>query len=311
MRVVLPPIRTDQLCILITVYHPYRWTAPFTWKMIEKFWPDHPPVYFCGLTSEEAGVLPHIPVKDAGLPRVWADFAWDAAIKLQSDGFEAVYFFLEDHMPLDHCHVENLKNLLPELLNTLPASYIGLMGWDNKRFATRSGPLLPEDQCKLRHLVNERAPRFHLHPSLFRMDALVACLSALKKHDKPNPWGFEKLCDKTAAPLPEEFKLNCYQICGSELALRHPGKIAGLATSLWNWFHHRVMSVMPWAHKYGFGSRFFRAVGFDNFFYNGPFPMFYSGVMAAGQVNPFFVRYLESRKDPAFTELIRAAKERM
>ena len=311
MRVVLPPIRTDQLCILITVYHPYRWTAPFTWKMIEKFWPDHPPVYFCGLTSEEAGVLPHIPVKDAGLPRVWADFAWDAAIKLQSDGFEAVYFFLEDHMPLDHCHVENLKNLLPELLNTLPASYIGLMGWDNKRFATRSGPLLPEDQCKLRHLVNERAPRFHLHPSLFRMDALVACLTALKQYDKTNPWGFEKLCDKPGAPLPAEFKQSCYQICGSRMALRRPGKIAGLAAWLRDWFHHRVMSLMPLANKYGFGSWFFRTVGFDNFFYNGPFPMFYSGVMAAGRVNPFFVRYLEASKDPDFSELISAAKERM
>ena len=86
----LPPIPTDRLCILVTVYHPYRWTAPFTWQMIQTFWPDHPPVYFCGLTSEEAGDLPHIPVGSPSLPRVWADFAFEAASKLKDDGFEAV-----------------------------------------------------------------------------------------------------------------------------------------------------------------------------------------------------------------------------
>ena len=68
----LEPIREDRLCVLITVYHPYRWTAPFTWQMIQKFWPEHPPVFFCGLTAEEAGDLPHIPVDDGALPRVWA-----------------------------------------------------------------------------------------------------------------------------------------------------------------------------------------------------------------------------------------------
>lgn len=306
----LPPIRTERLCVLITVYHPYRWVAPLTWQMLQRFWPEHPPVYFCGLTSDEAGDLPHIPVKDPSLPRVWANFAWDAASKLKTDGFEAVYFFLEDHMPLEQCHVENLRNLLPSLLNSLPASYIGLMGWDNRRFATRSGALLPGNSHGLRHLTTARAPRFHLHPSLFRMDALIACLTALKQHDKPNPWGFEKLCDKLDAPLPEEFKQSCYQIRGSKLAMKKPGFGSRLVQACERWSFHRLMSIVPWTHKLGFGSWFFKRAGFDNFFYNGPFPMFYSGVMARGKINPFFVQYLKRRKDPVFDNLLREAEER-
>ena len=306
----LPPIPTDRLCILVTVYHPYRWTAPFTWQMIQKFWPDHPPVYFCGLTSEEAGDLPNIPVGSPSLPRVWADFAFEAASKLKDDGFEAVYFFLEDHMPLDTCHTEHLRDLLPSLLNSLPASYIGLMGWDNRRFATRSGPVLSRARHRLKHLTMARAPRFHLHPSLFRMDALLACLAALRNHEKPNPWGFEKLCDKPEAPLPTEFKQSCYQICGSELAATQPGLLRRGLGTLERWFFHRIMSLVPAAHRCGIGSWFFRVIGFDKFFYNGPFPMFYSGVMAGGRVNPSFVRYLERRNDPVFRGLLDAARER-
>jgi hypothetical protein len=250
-------------------------------------------------------------VRNPELPRVWADFAHDAAVQLKGEGFEAVYFFLEDHMPLDRCHAENLTNLLPSLLNSLPASYIGLMGWDNRRFATRSGPVLAKDKHRLRYLNGAMAPRFHLHPSLFRMDALVACLDALRRHDKPNPWGFEKLSEKPDAPLPEEFKKTCYQICGCELALRKQGVAEKLLSAMERWLYHRLMSLTPLSRKLGFGDRFFKAMGFDEFFCEGPFPMVYSGVMAAGRVNPFFLCYLEKRKDPCFVPLIKAAREKL
>lgn len=305
----LQPIRADRLCILITVFHPYRWLAPFTWEMIEKFWPGHPPVYFCGLTSEEAGDLPHIPVAHGSLPRVWGDIALQAAKTLQADGFEAVYFFLEDIMPLDLCHAENLRGLLPSLLNSLPASYIGLMGWDNRRFATKAGEVLPPDRHRLLHLTTARAPRFHLHPALFRMEALVACLEALSTQEKRNGWGFEKLCEKLAAPLPDEFKQTCYQICGAELALKKPASVRRLFDSAERWVFHRAMSLVPLADRVGCGTRLAKAIGFDNFYYNGPFPMFYSGVMAGGRVNPFFLRYLERRRDPVFRKLTEAAQE--
>ncbi|MEI8313337.1 MAG: hypothetical protein WCH98_21515, partial [Verrucomicrobiota bacterium] len=128
--------------------------------------------------------------------------------------------------------------------------------------------------------------------------------------EKRNGWGFEKLCEKLDAPLSDEFKQTCYQICGAELAIKKPTGVRRILDGAERWIFHRAMSLVPLADKFGWGTRLARAIGFDNFYYNGPFPMFYSGVMAGGRVNPFFLRYLERRRDPAFFDLLEAAQER-
>jgi len=302
------PIDPAKICLLITVYHPYRWMAPLTWELLEKYWPNHPPVFFCGLTSGEAGSLPHIPCRDGRLPRVWAEFALEAARHLESQGFDLTYFLLEDHPPVGPCHERHLHETLPRLMNELPASYIGLLGWDNRRHPPGGGPI--GEPYRFMHLTGEKAPRFHLHPSLFRTSALVACLDAVNRSPKPNPWGFEKLCDKPGADLPEEDKQACYQICGEELALEKPDAATRLARAGERLFFHRAMSLFPPLHKVGLGMKFWEFLGFDDFFYNGPFPLFYSGVMARGKISPPFLRYLEKRDDPAFANLLQAAQER-
>jgi hypothetical protein len=302
------PIRPDKLCMLVTVYHPYRWVAPLTRRLLDRFWPDHPPLHFCGLTSEEAGDLPHIPCPKPELPRVWADFALDAARQLQARGYEACYFLLEDHPPLAPCHQEHLNRTLPALLNELPASYVGLMGWDNRRFATRGGPI--SGSRRLMHLTAPQAPRFHLHPALFRMETLVACLENLAASERPNPWGFEKLNDKPGAALPEEFKNSCYQICGEELSVHRPSAARRMARKIERGFYHKAMNLFPLFQKFGCGMAFWDTLGFDDYFYDGPFPMFYSGVMARGKVSPNFLRYVASREGapPEFAEIIEQAR---
>jgi len=302
-------IDPSRLCILITVYHPYRWCARFVMAALDMFWPSHPPVFFCGLTEEEAGGLPIMPLRSSLFPRVWAEFAFDAVSELRVRGFEAVYFMLEDHMPLDHCNEKSLNEILPDMLNRLPASYIGLMGWDNRRFATCAGPILGPEQWCFRYLTAETAPRFHLHPSLFRAEVLHAGLDAVRRTAKPNPWGFEKLLDKRDAPLASEYKESCYQIRGSVLAQQPAGFANRCLAACERFFFHRLMSLAPAAAKAGFGKQFWEMAGFDNFFYNGPFPMFFSGVMAGGKINPFFVRYLEDHPDHVCCGLIEAARE--
>ncbi len=139
---------------------------------------------------------------------------------------------------------------------------------------------------------------FHLHPSLFRLDALIACLELLVRQDKPTPWGFEKICDKPDADLPEEFKAACYQVCGEELALNPPGPADRLRSAAERFFYHRMMNLYSPLNRVGLGMKFWDGLGFDDFFYNGPLPMFYSGIMSRGRVNPFFLRYLHSPGDP-------------
>ncbi len=280
-------------CILISVYHPYRWTAFFTHELLEKYWPDHPPIFFCGLTAEEAGSLPHLPVRQQELPRVWGHFVLDAARELKERGFTKCYFLLEDHPPLADCAGRHLNETLPALLDELPASYIGLMGWDNRRFVTKAPITGPH---RFMHLTPERSPRFHLHPSLFRMEALISCLELLVRRDKPTPWGFEKICDKPDADLPVEFKATCYQICGEELALHRPGAIGRMTAASERFFYHRMMNLFAPLNRIGLGMKFWDHLGFDDFFFNGPLPMFYSGIMSRGRVNPFFLRYLQTER---------------
>ena len=246
-------------------------------------------------------------MRDEKLPRVWGRFVLDACRELKTRGFSKTYFLLEDHPPLAECHAGHLNNTLPSLIDELPASYIGLMGWDNRRFVTRAPVTGPH---RLMHLTPPRAPRFHLHPSLFRLDALIACLEVLARQDKPTPWGFEKICDKPDADLPENFKTACYQVCGEELALHPPGPAGRLRSAAERFFYHRMMNLYSPLNRIGLGMKFWDTLGFDDFFFNGPLPMFYSGIMSRGRVNPFFLKYLQTRRagEPVFQRLIAEAR---
>ena len=294
------------ICVLASVYHPYRWVAEPTWRLLDEFWPDHPPFFFCGLASEEAGSLPHIPCQEKALPRSWARFVRDATVDLQQRGFRQCYFLLEDQPPLAPCRADQLMNTLPELLASLGGSYCGLMGWDNRRFTYRA-PLLPKAQYRLMHLTPPRAPRFHLHPSLWNLSALEACAELALRGPQQTPWSFEKTCDKTDADLPSKMKAGCYQI-SAEALLRRPWQKA-LRSRFERFFFHRLMALSPLAYRLGFGPMYWDAVGFDDFFYEGPYPMFYAGVMSRGRLNPFFRRWVQKQRNPhpLLINLLRAA----
>lgn len=297
------PVDPSKVCLLVTVYLPYQWMAEITAELIDRHWPDHPPLFFCGLTATEAGKLTVIPFSGDPSKRIWAAFAGDAARELRSHGFELCYFLLEDQPPLACCHSRHLSGTLPDLMNSLPASYIGLMGWDNRRFNYRS-PVLPRHQYRLMHHVAPKTPRFHLHPSLFRMDSLIRCLDASAASTQPTPWGFEKLCDKATAPLPEEDKASCYQICGEELSMQRLSRCRRKFRALERALYHRAMSLYKPLESLGLGKAFWNIMGYENIFFDGPYPMFYAGVMSRGGLNPHLVRHLQTT-EPSLLKRIR------
>lgn len=283
-----------KLCILVTVYPPYRWCAPVMAELLDTFWPLHPPVFFCGLSDEDAAFCRGRWLR---LPRsgaLWAESSLHAVRHLAAEGFDLVYFLGEDHLPLAPCHERHLNRTIPALMSDLPASYIGLLGWDNRRFAVKGGPVLPKSSHRLMHLSTRSAPRFHLHPSLFRTTTLVACLEAVCHAGCPTPREFEKVCDRADAPLSPEEKQSCYQICGAEFAADRPAVHRRLARCARNFFFHRAMAVVPLLRQWGIDMSFWDFVGFDNFFYEGPYPMFYSGAMSRGRVNPFFRSFVQA-----------------
>lgn len=306
---VQPAQTSGETCILVPVYHPYRWMAPWMARFLEKFWPDHPPLFLAGLTSEEAGDLPHIPCGNEVLPRNWAEFSEEACQELRRRGFTKCYFIGEDHLPLGLCHGEHLAKTLPSLMDRLSASYLGLLGWDNRRQLPRN-PVTAFEGHQVMRLLAKDSPRFHIHPCLFRLDVLEGCLAYLRTQEKQTPHGFEKACDKADAKLPEEWKQGCYQIKGEEFAANRPGALGSLWLTLERFYFHRMMGLYPLMRKLGYGEAFWRLVGFENFFYQGPIPMFYSGIMVRGKASPFFVSYVEQQaaSDADFRGLADAIK---
>ena len=270
-------------------------------RCLDEYWQDHPPVFFCGL---EAGGLATLPLRDAALPRDWAAFVRDAVQELSGRGFEKCYLLLEEHLPLATCHAQHLNATLPELLDRLSGCYFGLMGWDNRRFSTRA-PILDAAHHRLMHLTTPEAPRFHLHPSLWRLDALRDCLDLTLRDAVHTPWRFEKVTERQDADLPAQWKQGCYQVCGAALAAEPASE---WVRRIERFVFLKLMALYPLLPKGGIKDGYWRAIGFDNFFYHGPYPMFFSGVMAKGRLNPYFVKYLNKhpRRSALWDELLEA-----
>lgn len=146
------------LAILVPVWPSYRWLAPCLLWALDRFWPEHPPVWFCGMTPDEAGSLPLLPWTGGKDRTNWTALLQDGVAQLERLGVTHVYVIAEEHLPLAPCNAEHLQSTLPRLMEELPAVYISLMGWDNRRFSSKS-PVLGRELHRLKHLTGPRAIR--------------------------------------------------------------------------------------------------------------------------------------------------------
>ncbi len=175
------------------VWHGYRWLVPLSLSLIEENWESHPPLFLGGLTTGEAAGKGHVPVSDVSQRNNWSWMVLDAARQVAAKGFTHVYLIAEEHVPLDLCNERVLNETLPHWMDQLGAVYISLMGWDNRRYPSKS-PLLPEKYARMMHLRGVGDPRFHLHPALWRLDVLIRCCELALRDPAKNgsAWHFEK-----------------------------------------------------------------------------------------------------------------------
>ena len=283
-----PPLSTG---LLVPVWHGYRWMAPLTLRWLDRFWPTHPPVWFCGL--EQTDGLPLLPISPGTDLTNWSAMVLDGVNQMRRKGFDLVYLVAEEHVPLAPCNEEHLNVTLPRLMKDLPAVYISLMGWDNRRFRSRS-PVLAASQFKLKHLVSNRDPRFNLHPALWRIDALQKCCElALEDTEKNgNAWHFEKCNTRENRMHSPEWKSQCYQIHSLSLRQNKPSFFRLAANSAEIFIFGKLRALVPLIPNSDLAVRYLKAIGIDNFYCDGPYPMFYSGLMAKGRLNSFLQKYL-------------------
>lgn len=294
--------------ILVPVWPGYRWIAPLTRLTLDRYWPSHPEIWFCD-GGEIDRDPPRRPSDTAARPN-WTANLRDGVRGLCDRGVDAVYLVAEEHVPLAPCQETHLNETLPRLLDELPAVYISLLGWDNRRHTSRS-PVLGPDRFRFKHLIQDRDPRFHLHPALWRIDVLEACCDLALRDTEKNgsAWHFEKVNDREASPHPAAWKHQAYQICAEAMTARPPSAGRRLAARVEQFVFHKLMAVYPWIRNASVANRFARAVGFDDFFNDGPYPMFFSGIMSKGRLNPLTMRFLERTRNPLLAEIKAAAAQ--
>lgn len=293
-----------KLGILVPVWRDYQWIAPIMLEAIDRCWPSHPEVRFCGL--EVPGKLPAFPL--AADRSNWSQVLLEGVQNMRRLGFDRVYLILEEHIPLGPCQEEHLNVTLPALMDSLPASYISLMGWDNRRFTSRS-PILGNRRYQLQHLTGPKDPRFHLHPALWDLKVLEECARLALENPGKNgsAWHFEKVAAR--AGFPAAVRDGCYQIRASAMASRLPTRRQQAANFFDRFFYHKLMAICPLIPDRRLAEQFFRSIPFDDVFCDGPYPMFFSGIMAKGGLNKYFTKFV-GRTRPALMNRILSAMPR-
>jgi len=291
--------------LLVPVWKDYQWIAPVTQEALDRFWPSHPVAYYVGIPADETpSGGESIPVAATVDRSNWTAVLREGVREMDRRGFTYLYLILEEHIPVASCHEAHLNITLPFLMQSLPAVYISLMGWDNRRYTSRS-PVLDAARYRLKHLNRPGDPRFHLHPALWNVRALLGCcdLALGDPSQKGSAWHFEKINDRDTRHHPPEWRTGCYQIHSASMRLHPPNMVFRCLESLEYHLYQLLQGIYPLIPSESLRKAFVSFFKFDDVFCHGPYPLFFSGIMSKGGVNPFFKEFLKER-DPDFLSKI-------
>lgn len=279
----------QKTAILLLSCDKYFEVANLSLKLLQRHWVSHPPIFFCG-TNRELSDGTSIPFtvdeKD------WIGIAHQAVDHLLSEGYDYCYLILDDHPPMAKCNEKYLNNDLPNLARELKVTVISMVGWDQIRIY--KGFKLGKNVDYL--LNNDPYYRwiFNLHPALWNLLNLKELLeiSLLNNKSERSARMFEACAGSVVTPIPERLRTGSYRVCGDRYA--DTGK----------WFSNSKIRrlILFCIH----GIRFFaKVLGSDTLlnqvdvktklytdFLNGPYPMFWSGLMQNGKIHMNAVRFL-------------------
>jgi hypothetical protein len=277
-----------EVCILISTCNRYSKLASLTVELINKHWKNHPPVFVCGLDDQYLNGAYVLPLMVDG--KDWVGIVRSATDHLIGLGYKKCYLILEDHIPLGTCNEIHLNTTLPALMNELGAAYIGLHGWDQN--TTSDGIRLGRRYRYLQHQSDNFLWRYALHPALWDTRALAGISSVLMDPGDDlslrSAWAFER----RAGTLQTNEWGPSYRVCGL-------GMLGGrdrLPRSVNRHIKFLLLNTLLWVIKILFGKTVqSKAVNFfmhELLFFDGPYPMYWSGVMQKGKLNKNLEKYL-------------------
>ena len=262
--------------ILIPTFPKYRALAEHTGHEIRRYWNNCPDLFYAGCHGRRtAGWLVCLDETAS-----WIKILQEALRQLVIErGYENIYLILDDHPPLALCHEDHLNSTLPALLKELDATLIGLLGCDQGQ--GRVGEKLERSLYQIERIDSSYPYLFSLHPGLWNGKRLIEILNltekyALEKGNALSPWSFEKTVQENHY-LPEEYKKSCYRVCGSQMTINR-GNWSGL---------RRRWKLRMMGKKWGID--FYKDL---EYWYEGPYPHIWSGIMRAGKISDLYERVL-------------------
>lgn len=278
-----------QTALLMCTCAPYSVVAEASCRLIDRLWPDHPDLFIIGgMEIPDRAMIPF-----SCDERDWIGMAHEAVTWLQQRGYTHCYLILDDHPPVGTCNGTYLNEVLPQLAQSLGASHVALAGWD--QFQPKDGTLI--EVGSERWLQNNPSFKwkFDLHPGLWNVNDFQVVLEAVQTV-VPRPYSareFEGAAGSTTLALPRQLVDSTFKIEGDGLA-------AGTDWCERRW-KRRILSnglhVARLAVRLG-GADVVQKLDNRTEYYtqyiNGPYPMYWSGVIKKGALNQNLIRFAEA-----------------
>lgn len=276
--------------ILLPTCDAYAAVADFTLRRLDVCWPGHPPVFVCGLTRA-AHEPPHrLPCTND--PGDWIGTALDAVTRLRELGYEWLYLILDDHPPFGPCNADYLNRLLPENAGRLNAIQVNLLGWD--QYQPQEGRVLASEHLCWQRNSPTFSWKFSLHPGYWHVVTFEKLLRQLRSQspDAQAARAFEGLTEGAARTYDAGLLGRTYRIRGDGF------------TASRRWFESRLLRAItkPLIHlaRSAYRLRGESALGVLDAgllpylrYCNGPYPMFWSGLVRQGRRHDEALRFLE------------------
>jgi len=277
------------VCILISTYDKYAPLAELTVELINERWADHPPIFICGITHSINGKVERLLFE--GDSRDWIAIVWQATNQLLDQGYRKCYLILDDHPPLGICNDTHLNKTLPCLMDQLNAVYIGLHGWDQNTFS--KGVVLDAKNYRLQRQADMFLWRYALHPALWDIQVLSELAGLLIKTTSElstrSIWSFERL---SGALQNEPWgQGRTYRVFGLGML---GGRIIFFRKLLRKIYYMMLKGVFAVSSVLGsnFQEKIENYFIYEMLFYDGPYPLYWSGSMQKGSINRNFEKYL-------------------
>lgn len=267
------------IAILLSTCDAYQPVANFTLDRLDTCWADHPEVFICGLT--QPALKPDRCLPFTGDPRNWIGITLQAVEALEARGVDWLYLILDDHAPFGPCNARYLNHTLPATAARLGAIQVNLLGWDQDQ--PQAGTVLGSADLHWQRNAPDFRWKFSLHPGFWHAPTLARILRQLRASEPEtlSARAFEGSMDRAARRVDPE-------LCARTYRVRGDGYAAGR-----RWFERPMtrrlalqgIHIARWCARLA-GKRLLERLDRHLLSYlrylNGPYPMFWSGLIQTG-----------------------------